>query len=339
MPLYSVCPSLRRCGDDAAICIGRISRCAWQRMPRIGRIWASMTDDARKMKYTKVLLWLILIVAIIPAQGASAEIFYGSEPPYEDWGSRDLMRLTAFKTGQSDCMLLEANGEVMMVDAGFETYRDDLIPALEELGIEGFKYLFNTHFHEDHIGGFYWLMKHGFTVGEYLHPYEESSRENVKRHNRTLTMAEKMNIPIRQIFDGTVLELGEAVIRLYRHEEEPNANAKSVIAHVTYGSSTILLGADIIGITQRHFAANLAPEQLRADIVKAPHHGITAMAAEFIEAIDPEMILFTAPSRRAGRGIGQAKRRKLEYLCSGDGTVILETDGADWYVRQRRKAF
>lgn len=282
---------------------------------------------------------LALITVMIFTQGASAEIFYGSTAPYEDWESRDLMLLTAFKTGQSDCMLLEANGEVMMVDAGFETYRDDLIPALEELGITEFKYLFNTHFHEDHIGGFYWIMKHGFAVGEYLHPYEESSRNNVRRHHKTLTMAETMNVPIRQISGGTVLELGEAVIRLYRYEEEPNANAKSVIAHVTYGDSTILLGADIIGITQRYFAANLDPKRLKADIVKAPHHGITAMAAEFIEAIDPKMILFTAPSRRAGKGIGQAKRRDLEYFCSGDGTVTLETDGVDWYVRQKKKAF
>lgn len=293
----------------------------------------------RRTKWTAILFSWVLIIAMMLPLCASAEIFYGDTAPYEDWESRDLMRLTAFRAGQSDCMLLEANGERMMIDGGYEKYREKLIAALEERGITGFKYLFNTHFHDDHIGGFYWVMKHGFTVDEYLHPYKESSRNNVPRHHKTLKMAEKMGIPIRQIFGGDVLELGNAVLRLYRYEVEPNANAKSVIAHVTFGDATILLGADIIGITQHYFAENLTEEQLKADIVKAPHHGITAMAADFIDLVDPEMILMTAPSSRAGKGVNQAKRRDLKYFCSGDGTVILETDGVDWYVRQLKKQF
>ena len=35
---------------------------------------------------------------------------------------------------------------------------------------DSFKYLLNTHFHEDHISGLYWLMRYGFSVDAYLHP-------------------------------------------------------------------------------------------------------------------------------------------------------------------------
>lgn len=156
----------------------------------------------------------------------------------------------------------------------------------------------------------------------------------MQRHVKTLAMAKKMGIPTRRVFDGDELMLGEAAIRIYRHTEIKNVNAQSLVTHITFGDSTMLLAADIIGKTQRYFAQTLLPEQLKADILKAPHHGITPMVDEFLSAVDPDVLLFTSTSKRVTTGATQAERNELTHYFSGDGTVILETDGTDWYVRQ-----
>ncbi|NLO84315.1 MAG: MBL fold metallo-hydrolase [Clostridiales bacterium] len=281
----------------------------------------------------KIMRVLVLVAAMLLPLSASAAIYFGDTPPFDNWSMRPLMRLTVFASGQSDCMLLEANGQAMMIDGGSAPFRDPLRMAMEARGITSFKYLLNTHYHEDHIEGLYWLMRYGFTADEYLHPYSDTATL-VERHVRTIAQAKRSGIPVTRIFDGDELLLGEAAIRIYRYTEIKNVNAQSLVAHITFGDSTILLTADIIGETQRYFAQNLLPEQLKADILKAPHHGITPMVDEFLSAVDPDVLLFTSTSKRVTTGAAQAVRSELIHYFVGDGTVILETDGTDWYVRQ-----
>lgn len=66
---------------------------------------------------------------------------------------------------------------------------------------------------------------------------------------------------------------------------------------VVFGHSTALLCADIPFVTMETYLAQLGAEYLKSDICKAPHHGIPC-------------------------------------LLSGEGTLIMETDGTDWYVWQ-----
>ena len=75
-------------------------------------------------------------------------------------------------------------------------------------------------------------------------------------------------------------------------------------------------------------------EYLDADILKAPHHGVSAMVGDFIDAVSPQMLIVNNARADAREGLNQAKRYDLPALCTGDGTIMLETDGTDWYVKQ-----
>lgn len=79
------------------------------------------------------------------------------------------------------------------------------------------------------------------------------------------------------------------------------------------------------------------PCAARAEIVKAPHHGVNAMAAEFLTAVDPALILCTNEQGAAPELQLQADSRELPLLYSGEGEIFLETDGTDWYVCQKEK--
>ena len=282
-------------------------------------------------------LWALALI-FLTLRAAGAEVFFDA-PPRENWYQSPLLRLTAFSAGQSDCMLIECGGEAMMVDGGTAAYGEELIHAMHELGVEEFKYLFNTHYHEDHAGGLIVLMENGFEIGSYLHPYEPNAIYSNRNHRRAMSAVRSLGIAQRQIANGDALLLGEAVITLIRHEEGKSANGRSALAHVRFGSVSMLLTADITGDTQSWCVANVDPAMLDVDILKAPHHGVSAMVGDFLRSVSPEMLLVNNEAQSAKEGLSQAADFDLPALCTGDGRVVLETDGEDWYVYQQKNAF
>ncbi len=275
---------------------------------------------------------LVFLLLLLPAC-AGAQVFTDA-PPREDWYRCPLLRLTAFQTAQSDCMLLECGGESMMVDGGSAPYRAYLRDEIALRGITRFKYLLNTHFHEDHISGLYWLMRYGFEADEYLTPYTDYAMSLSERQRETIRQAERSGIPVRQVFHGDTLLLGEAVLTLYRRADGATTNARSLVTRVAFGDASLLLCADIIGETQLWMVDTLPPEALRADIVKAPHHGVTPMNLSFLEAVSPQAVLFTSEYDRVDKARIQLEARGIPAYYSGEGTVVFETDGEDWYIYQ-----
>ncbi len=282
-----------------------------------------------------------LLCALLLAFGCAssgAEVYF-DRPPREDWYRCPLLRLTAFDTDQSDCLLLQCGGEAMMVDGGTAPFREDLRDALGQMGVSRFRYLLNTHFHQDHISGLYWILRYGFPVGEYLHPYNDYAVHVSERQKETIEQAQRSGVPVIQVFSGDTLMLGEAVLTLYRYDDGLSTNGRSLITHVRFGDATLLLTADIIGDTQTWCVKTLPASVLDVDVLKAPHHGITAMVNAFLEAASPEVILMTNTPSRVDKGQNQADRYGIPTLYSGVGRVVFETDGDDWYVYQQRGAF
>lgn len=211
---------------------------------------------------------------------AAAQVYEQDMPA--DWQEKDILRITAFAVGEGDALLLQCGGESMMVDGGPKPFRDPMKEAMEKRGISHFKYLLNTHSHDDHIDGLYYLMLNGFTADEYLHPYSEWwARADKQLHGRTIQLTERLGIPNRQVGEGDTLTLGGAKLALHRYTKVNNTNAKSLLTKVTFGSATALLCADITGRAQKGFLTQLEPEELKADVIKIPHHGHHAVEPVF----------------------------------------------------------
>ena len=275
-------------------------------------------------------LWLTLCLLAGVALG---EVFL-REPDQPGWDSRPLLRLTTFMTGQSDCMLLECGGQAMMIDGGKGHYREKLREALKAKGITHFKYLLNTHFHEDHLTGLLYLMRDGFGVDAFLTPYQDYAAEIDSLQREAITEAKKRNIPVVRIATGDELLLGEAVLSLYRYDEGLSTNGRSVVTRVAFGSCTLLLSADIIGDTQSRMLKEGLADWLSADVLKAPHHAITPMNRPFLNAVQPQAVIITNEIKRDHLGSVQLDAAGIPTLYTGEGTVILETDGEDIYLWQ-----
>ena len=276
---------------------------------------------------------LILLLALIWTTAAAAEVYINQDVP-EDWQERELLRVTILETGRSDAMLLECGGEIMMIDGGSDSYHEALRHDMEARGITRFKYLFNTHPDNDHICGLRRLMEAGFVVGTFLSPFPIDMDYSYQQE--AVRTAIEQGVSWQMVFDGDVLSLGPASVKVRRCNAVKGRNAHSAVAMICFGEARMLLCADINGMTQRWFLAD-DPEGLKADIIKVPHHGVTAMVSEFLTAVDPSLVCVTNTRQSGQAAQYQAESRKLPCLCSGEGEIVLETDGVDWYVQQNPK--
>jgi len=289
----------------------------------------------------KKLLFLLMLLCLLFAAHALADVYVEETPP-EDWAQRELLRLTVFRTGEGDCMLLEAGGECMMIDGGPYKYREKLQNALTAREITHFKYLFNTHPHDDHINGLRALMSFGFTADEFVSVFPKNQHDTEENQKKAMAVLDKAGIPYRQLSSGDMLTLGGASVAVFHWPQGRTINAQSAIARVEFGQCSALLCADIIGDTQQYFlGGGLDAALLKADVVKAPHHGLTPMVSAFLDAVDPAYIFVTNyyDTSRIGKTEAQALRRGLPIQFSGAGTIILECDGTDWYIHQTLRQF
>ena len=282
-----------------------------------------------------------LLAAAALSLGAAACAEVHLDKPPADWAEKPLLRWTVFDVDQADSMLLECGGESMLVDGGAGRYSEKLRDALDARGLRSdMKYILSTHYHDDHIGGITQLFRYGFTAGEFLHPYGDVSANRNERMRTTIGLAEKNGVPVRRIGHGDMLTLGDAQIQVLRCLEVPGENAASLVLKVTFGENSILLCADIGNAVQEYFAANLPPELLDADLIKAPHHGINRMTTEFLEAVSPEAVVITSlPELMEKPIMSQLNSRNLPIVFSGSGTVYAVTDGTQWYIEQTLREF
>ena len=58
------------------------------------------------------------------------------------------------------------------------------------------------------------------------------------------------------------------------------------------------------------------------------------MTKDFLPTVQPKLAVFTNASRGTQKANAQLEKYGIPYLHTGSGTVFLETDGVDWYVRQ-----
>jgi competence protein ComEC len=120
-----------------------------------------------------------------------------------------------------------------------------------------------------------------------------------------------------------------------------SGNNDSVVLRLVYGSASILLAGDIELAAEGSLVASGA--DLRADILKVPHHGSRTSSTEaFIKAVSPGYAVISVGERsRFGHPhaavVDRYRARNVKLLQTGrDGMVTVETDGQAIEVRTFR---
>lgn len=281
------------------------------------------------MKHLKKLCLLILCLLLPTA--ALAEVYVGQRSP-EEWKDKEIMRLAQLDTNRSDCLLLECGGESMIIDGGYASFRQDVADYLKLRGLEHLTYMFNTHPHDDHLPGLTSLVQMGFTANAFLSPFEKEYNDSFQK--KAVRALEKAGIPYWQVGDKYEMTVGGVQILVRTREKSTDANRRSAVLRLTYGNSVALLLANIPRLVQEELLEDMGADALKCDVCKAPHHGITPFNIPFLEAIAPKVVTIPTNSKHPDTISVQCKGRDIPYFKSGDGLVIMETDGTDWYIWQ-----
>ena len=287
--------------------------------------------------FKKTTLLLLLILLPLVAMPAASEIYLDQEPP-ADWSSRDVLRLTAFATYENDCILMEVGGRSMLIDGGVSKWRFKLREALTEMGYgDRVDVIFNTHPHDDHLECVFFMLRKGYMADEFWSAFAKTFGNILLQ--QTVAVLDRSGIPYRQLSEYETVDFGGATLVFFWWDANEGVNARSVLMHITFGESTVLMTADAEGKAQWHLLNDVPPELLKADILKYPHHGIRPARADFMDAVDPAFAFVSSRRADIPFTVNQLEKRGIAARYVTAGRIVMATDGKDWYIKQYKGIF
>lgn len=283
-------------------------------------------------KLFSAFLAALLLFSCLPAlaEDVPAQRVFKAEDA-EPFGEEDhLLHFYVCPLLGADCMILTQGDEAMLVDMGKANQYDVIKGVLDGLGITHIKYAFNTHPHDDHLGSMKYLVN-DFTFDMFMTAFSDNYSGDAIIQRSTLKVINEKNIPVEKISDDYTFTLGEAKLTVLQQTKYKKPNPMSCMLMVEFGDSSLLLTADVIGSAQLLFAENY---DLKADVLKYPHHGLNTVFVEFLDNISPEYTVFTHGYANTKDAQKQLKKADIWYDFASWGLIHLTTNGEYWIVEQ-----
>ena len=267
---------------------------------------------------------LIVVASVVRARPDSAAL-----PPL----APGELELRALDVGQGDALLIRLDDATMLVDAGpdAQTAGAAIVPQLRRLGVERLDCLVLTHADGDHIGGAPTVMRE-FSVGTVVHADHDLGHPVMRE---VIDLARDSGVAVQQVNRGDTLAWHPQVALSVLNPPEPGPdddNDRSVVLHLAYRASAMLLTGDIEASAEGELAAS---EVLKpADVLKVPHHGSNSSStAAFLDAVDPQVAVVSAGRYNAFDHPRDGALRRLRargaevFRTDLAGNVMIRTDG------------
>ena len=277
------------------------------------------------------VLFLILLICCGTALGEDTQrVFHVGEAPAFS-SDEELLEVYVCPLGGADCALLMVPGQSMMVDLGKSTDVPVILGMLRWLGVSHVDIVFNSHPHSDHIGGTAGLLK-SCTFGVFMTAYPEDYKGDGVYQVNNMNALREAHVPIQHVDNGDIFPLGPASCTVMRRDiSNPNVNQTSAMLMVQYGECRLLLTGDVFGIALQHLAEEY---DVKADIMKYPHHGIDTISPIFIREVAPEFAYFTHAIRGSEKGQQSLYWFGVPYDFATEGILHFSTNGEYWLIER-----
>ncbi|NOX25195.1 MAG: DNA internalization-related competence protein ComEC/Rec2, partial [Deltaproteobacteria bacterium] len=224
--------------------------------------------------------------------------------------------------GHGSASILQLPGRhTFIIDGGkrqagqstFNAGRNLIAPFLWHQHIKSIDAIIITHPHADHYNGLFFIMKRfqPKTLWINSEDYDERGFKDL------LTLARRLHIHIKIAAEKDILYQDGPVKltvianlyadtartkKLSRQERDSERNNQGLVLRLEAGQRSFLFTGDIERSAEQRLIAESQPGELRADVVKVPHHGSrTSSSPDFIGAVMPRYAIISAA--RNGRGI------------------------------------
>lgn len=262
-------------------------------------------------------------------------------------GAQDQANLTSLPVnvfyidvGQGDCELIHTENADILIDAGENLPENPakIISFAKQLEIEKFDYVIATHPHSDHIGGMADVLRKIPTDAVIMPYLSEENTPTTRIYEELLDTIEELNIPVLEAEPGASYTVGGLTLNILAPlEQDENLNNMSVVVKVCYGNSSYLFEGDAESSAESAILDN--GENVRADILKAGHHGSrTSSTKAYLKAVDPEIAVISCGE---GNSYGHPHQQTLDkfrelgiafYRTDTQGTITVGTDGERYEV-------
>lgn len=230
--------------------------------------------------------------------------------------------ITACDVGQGDGIVLATGspGLAVVVDTGPEPNAID--SCLTDLGITALGLLVITHLHADHVAGLDGVLK-GRRVDAIGVGPDDSSPAALAALR---AVADRRNIPVLTLALGSAWQIGDldmTVIGPARtfHGTESDPNNDSLVMMAERAGVRMLLTGDIERPAQS--ALLRSGVDLRAEVLKQPHHGSSKLLPELLDAVGARVAVIGVG---ADNGYGHPAASALAADRSAGITTVLRTD-------------
>ena len=260
--------------------------------------------------------------------------------------SEPALVVTVLDVGQGDCILLVSPaGKTMLVDAGPSGSFDRIDAALKRCQATRLDVVVATHPHEDHIGSMAAVLD-AYPVGAF---YTIPDEQPTSWYAAMLAALERNGCPVYPAEPGMTIPWDDGctvtVLGPIAYEDDPvELNDRSVVLHVRYGSTAVLLTGDAEAEAERRMLDRYPKSMLRANVLKLGHHGSSSSAGySFFLAVDPD---FAVASCGRDNDYGHPHLETLSllyethtafYRTDLDGSITFRLDGTNVSVDPLRK--
>ncbi|MGH3984238.1 MAG: DNA internalization-related competence protein ComEC/Rec2 [Pseudonocardiaceae bacterium] len=237
--------------------------------------------------------------------------------------------VAACDVGQGDAVVL-ATAEpdrAVLVDTGPDP--GPVSACLDRLGIRRLALVVISHLHADHVGGLVGALRGRTVSAVALGP----GRSPPWAFTEVLRAAGVAHVPVVAVTAGQRLSWPGLVLDVLAplrassvvgdHDAEVDGtvvNNASVVLRATTPAGRVLLTGDVELDAQADLLA--ARTDLRADVLKVPHHGSRYAAKEFFAAVEPRVAIVSVGAHNR---YGHPSRHVLDALVR-TGSQVVRTD-------------
>lgn len=270
--------------------------------------------------------------------------------------------MTVLDVGQGDSIALQGtDNQVIVIDTGRPQAARVILDFLRARGVEEIGALVLTHADNDHSGGAAELLQR-LPARLLVLGADDGRPPEHETMRAVLRSALQRGVPITHVARGDALctpglrldvlnpppgrskaAPGGEPPKLTRKNRDTETNNRSVVLRAEYGGARFLLMGDAGLDVERELIGLIGPEGLRADVLKAGHHGsATASGEEFLKAAHPGVTVFSAgASNRFGHPdpavVERARLTGSQTLTTAEmGSVDVRTNGRRLWLRVSR---
>ena len=281
-------------------------------------VWLAIRSLLAGLSLSHVLArpWLSLLLAGVMI------ICLGAVPRQPGWPPRQWV-LVACDVGQGDGLVVRTGrGSAIVVDSGPDP--SVMAGCMDRLRIRRVPLLIITHPHADHVAGLAGVLRHRRVGQLWLSPLAPPAPLTAIIRSQAVQRGIPLNAPPR----GTRASVGEAELQVLGpvdhvaadQDESSKQNDSSLVIMVEVAGLRLLLTGDVEPPGQQAILGSGA--DLRADILKIPHHGSAQQDPAFFAATHARLAIASAGAQN---DYGHPAPRTVQLVRSL-GMTLLRTD-------------